>query len=198
MTNLCEDWRTATMFDKPKDSRLRYTKQCLFDAFLRALEEKPVAAITVSEISNDAGVSRKTFYKYYSDQFALLLAMQDDLFIGFEEELQGLPPNIFDIVPALIRFSGRHRVLLKAVYENRGEGNFIDRVVSYLYDAYHKEWEQQNPRLSQKDVEFLFFYVVSGLVGIIGHWLFKEPDMPAEEAIERAGYLMRLTTPQNA
>ena len=188
--------RTAIMFVTPKDSRQRYTKQCLFDSLLHHLEEKPVSAITVSEVCEDAGVSRKTFYKYYSDQFALLLAMQDDLFIGFEEELRKLPPNIFAIVPALIRFVGKHRVLLRAVYENRGEGNFIDRVISYLFDAYKKEWELQNPQLSKKEVEFLFFYVVNGIVGIIGHWLFEEPSMSADEVIERAAYLMKLTTPQ--
>ena len=184
------------MYIEPRDSRQRYTKQCLFDSFLSALEQKPVSAITVSEISEDAGVSRKTFYKYYSDQFALLLAMQDDLFAGFKEELENLPPNIFDIVPALIKFSGRHRVLLRAVYENRGEGNFIDKVINYLYVSYESIWEQQNPGLSKKDVEFLFSYVVSGLVGIIGHWLFNESDMEEEEVMRKADYLMKLTTPQ--
>lgn len=183
------------MFVKPKDSRQRYTKQCLFDSFLRALEKNPVSAITVSTICADAGVSRKTFYKYYTDQFALLLAMQSDLFIGFERELQDLQPNIFDIVPVLIRFSGQHRALLKAVYENRGEGNFIDKVINYLFDAYHVEWGEQNPQLSEKDVEFLFFYVVNGIVGIIGHWLFAEPDMPVEAVIKRAHFLMQLSTP---
>jgi len=183
------------MFVKPKDSRQRYTKECLFNAFTDALKTKPVSAITVSEISQAAGVSRKTFYKYYSDQFALLLAMQDDLFIGFEEELESLEPDIFAIVPALIGFVAEHHILIKAVYENRGEGNFIDRVVLYLFDAYHLVWEQQNPHLQKKDVEFLFYYVVSGIVGIIGHWLFDEPDMPTAEVIRQAGYLLALTTP---
>ena len=51
------------MYIEPKDSRQRYTKQCLFDSFSRALECKPVSEITVSEICDDAGISRKTFYK---------------------------------------------------------------------------------------------------------------------------------------
>lgn len=183
------------MYSKPKDSRQRYTKMCLFDSFLEALEKKSVSDITVSEVSDNAGISRKTFYKYYSDQFAILLAMQDDLFIGFQEELKTLPPNVFDITPALIRFTEKHRVLLKAAFENRGEGNFIDRVVDYLYGAYHEEWERQNPQMSEKDVEFLFYYVVSGLVGIIRHWLFVDPDMAADEVIARTDYLMKLSTP---
>ena len=183
------------MYDEPKDSRQRYTKQCLFDSFLRALETKPVSAITVSDISDDAGISRKTFYKYYNDQFALLVAMQDDLFVGFEAELNNLPANVFDIAPALIKFADRHKVLLKAVFENRGEGNFIDKVVDYLYASYHEAWEKENAQLSKKDVEYLFYYVASGLVGIIRHWLFEDPDMRADEVIMRADFLMKLSTP---
>lgn len=184
------------MYIEPKDSRQRYTKQCLFDSFLIALADKPVSDITVSEISERAGVSRKTFYKYYSDPFALLVAMQDDLFAGFERFVVQLPPNVFDMAPALIAFAGEHRVLVRASFENRGEGNFIDRVLAYLYDAYHEDWEKVNPQATKQDVKFLFHFVASGLVGIIRLWLFEEPSLTAEEVAAKADRLMRLSTPQ--
>lgn len=183
------------MYVEPRDSRQRYTKECLFSSFLKALETKPVSAITVSEISEEAGVSRKTFYKYYSDQFALLKAMQEDLFVGFEDALKTLPANVFDIAPALIGFANEHRVLIKAVFENRSEGNFIDRMIGYLYKAYHEDWERSNPEMSAKDVEFLFYYVTSGLVGIIQLWFYEEPEMPINEVVARAEFLMKLSTP---
>ena len=183
------------MYIEPKDSRRRYTKQCLFDSFLQALEIKPVSEITVSEICDQAGISRKTFYKYYSDQFALLLAMQDDLFAGFERYVEQLPPNVFDMAPALVSFASDHRVIIRSAFENRGDGNFIDRVIAYLYHAYHDDWERANPHMSQQDVTFLFHYVVSGLVGIIRLWLFEEPDLTADEVAKKADYLMRLSTP---
>jgi len=185
------------MYQKIVDSRQRYTMMCLFDSFLAALETHPVSDITVSQICENAGISRKTFYKYYSDQFGLLLAMQDDLFVGFQETLQNLPVNVFDITPELIRFANENRVLLKAAFENRGTDNFIDRVIDYLYDAYHVAWEGLNPKMSKKDVEFLFYYVTSGLVGIIRHWLFENPDMTPDEVIEQSNYLITLSTPEN-
>ena len=186
------------MYIEPKDSRQRYTKQCLFDSFSRALERKPVSEITVSEICEDAGVSRKTFYKYYSDQFALLLAMQDDLFAGFEGYVEQLPANVFDMAPALIAFASENRVLIRAAFENRGEGNFIDRVIAYLYDAYHGDWERANPEMDAQDVEFLFHFVVSGLVGVVRLWLFETPDLSAEEVSAKADYLMKLAATTDA
>ncbi|MBX9032448.1 TetR/AcrR family transcriptional regulator [Gordonibacter massiliensis (ex Traore et al. 2017)] len=183
------------MYVEPKDSRQRYTKQCLFSSFERALQDKPVSDITVSEICNDAGISRKTFYKYYSDPFALLLAMQDDLFAGLGERLAELPPDVYAISSAIIDFVAEHRVVTKAVFENRGEGNLIDRVLDQLYVTYHESWEQANPDMAESDVEFLFHYVTSGWVGIVRLWLFKYPSMDVDEVKARADSLMKLTTP---
>jgi len=184
------------MYLEPKDSRQRYTKRCLVDAFLNALETKQVSDITVIEISEASGISRKTFYKYYSDPFALLAALEEDLFAGFLQELETLPPVIFDITPALIKFSDRHRVLMRSVFENQRENGFIDQVMKYLYAAYHVEWEANNPLMPKHDVEYLFQYIVTGLIGIIRFWLLNDPELPAEELIKKANFLMALSEPK--
>jgi len=184
------------MYTKAKDPRQRYTKQCIFDAFLKASETKQVSAITVSEISENSGVSRKTFYKYYSDPYALLFALEDDLFVGFIQELETLPPVIFDITPALIEFTAKHRVLIRLAFENQRDNGFIDQVMKYLYATYRADWENNNPNLLKQDVEYLFQYVVTGLIGIIRFWLLNEPEMPAEELVKKAHYLMTLSQPQ--
>ena len=184
------------MFLKPKDSRQRYTKQCLEDAFIQALETKPVSAITVSELSNESGISRKTFYKYYSDPFALLSALQEDLFLELKEELKSLPENIFDITPTVIEFCEKHRTLVRSIFENQSQGGFNDKTTRHLYNTYHENWEQANPKMTKKDVEFLFQYVVSGLIGIIRHWLINNPKLSTTDLIQHADYLMKLSTPK--
>jgi AcrR family transcriptional regulator len=190
--------RRCIVYLKPKDSRLRYTKSCLFESFLGHLETKNVSDITVSEICEDAGISRQTFYKYYSDQFDLLVAMQDDLFEEFKARIENLPPDISVITPALIALGAEHRVLLCAAFANQGTGNFIDRVLDYLFETYHGVWEELNPNLSLCQVEFLFYYVTSGLVGVVRHWLFEQPDMGVEEVNACTQFLIEITTPEDA
>ncbi|MCL1890907.1 MAG: TetR/AcrR family transcriptional regulator [Coriobacteriia bacterium] len=184
------------MYVQPKDSRQRYTKECLSRVFLKILETKSLADITVSEISTAAGISRKTFYKYYSNPFAFLKALEEDLFVGFKQELATLPPNVFDITPSLIEFAEKHRVLVRAALENWDSHGFIDQALEYLYRTYRKDWEAANPDMSKRDVGFLFQYVVSGLVGVLRFWLVDNPKMPASEVISRADYLLRLSTPR--
>ena len=183
------------MEQHPRDSRLRYTKECLYESFMHFLEEKPVSDITVSEICDRAGISRKTFYKYYPDQFGLLASMQNDLFDRYREQLESRPADVREITPVLIRFADENRTLVKAVFANRGAGNFIDRMVDDLWATYHHDWEQANPDMEAIEVEYLFYYIVSGMVGIVRHWLCEHPEMDAAHVSERANLLLDLTDP---
>lgn len=180
---------------KPRDSRLRYTKECLYASFLEFLAEKPVSDITVIEICEKAGVSRKTFYKYYSDPFALLAAMQDDLFEEYRERLSGKPADIGQIMPELIQFVDDNRVLVKAAFANRGQSNFVDRVLDDLFATYRTAWEKENPKLNAGEVEALFYFAVSGLFGLVQHWLFANPDLSVEEVCAQAAMLMHIADP---
>ncbi len=179
----------------PRDSRKRYTKECLYRSFLELIAEKPVSDITVIEICEKAGVSRKTFYKYYSDQFALLSGMQDDLFADYRDRISAQDVDVFVIAPALIQFADENRVLLRAIFANRGEGNFIDRIQDDLFTTYKDAWEVANPNMPKDDVEALFYFVVSGLTGLVRHWLFDRPEMTAEQVSRQADTLMHLADP---
>ena len=48
------------------------TKKLLADAFLRQLNQKTLNKITVQDIADEAGVSRKTFYYYFQDIYDLM------------------------------------------------------------------------------------------------------------------------------
>ena len=183
---------------RPRDSRQRYTKKCLYDSFLNLLEGKAVSDITVVEICDGAGISRKTFYKYYSDPFALLVAMQDDLFEDYRSRLLGQPADVSQLMAVLIRFVDENRVLVRAAFANRGQGNFVDRVLEDLFAAYREAWEQANPAMSPADVEALFYFAVSGLFGIVQHWLEAHPEMMADDVIAQAAFLMRIADPHRA
>ena len=49
--------------------------------------------------------------------------------------------------------------------------------------------------MSKQDVEALFYFVVSGLVGLVRHWLCAQPDLDVETVITQADALMHLADP---
>ena len=65
------------------DARIRYTQSVLKQVLLSFLKEKPINRITVKEVCERAGLNRATFYAHYSDCFALLESIEEDLLEAF-------------------------------------------------------------------------------------------------------------------
>ncbi|MDD7718037.1 MAG: TetR/AcrR family transcriptional regulator, partial [Eubacteriaceae bacterium] len=61
------------------DARIRYTQRILKESFLTLLKQKPVNKITVKEVCEIAELNRATFYAHYSDCFALLESIEQEL-----------------------------------------------------------------------------------------------------------------------
>ena len=61
------------------DARKRYTQMILKQSFLKLLKEKPVNKITVKELCQLSQINRATFYTHYSDCFALLESIENEL-----------------------------------------------------------------------------------------------------------------------
>ena len=94
-----------------------HTKRALADSLKKAMKSKPFSKITVSEIIQDCGVNRKTFYYHFEDIFALLKWM-------FEEEAFEVIKN-FDL---LIHYEEAIRFVMNYVDEN-------DYIISCAYDS---------------------------------------------------------------
>ena len=62
------------------------TKKALVEAFGRLLAKKPFSKITVSDITEECGVSRMTFYYHFNDIYDLL---EWSLETSFEKAMQG-------------------------------------------------------------------------------------------------------------
>ena len=69
------------------DARKRYTQMILKQSFLKLLKEKPVNKITVKELCQLSQINRATFYTNYSDCFALLESIENELIDEFEKFL---------------------------------------------------------------------------------------------------------------
>ncbi len=70
------------------DARKRYKQMILKQSFLKLLKEKPVNKITVKELCELSQINRATFYTHYSDCFALLESIENELIDEFEKSLR--------------------------------------------------------------------------------------------------------------
>ena len=69
------------------DARIRYTQRILKESLLALLKQKPINKITVKEVCELAELNRATFYAHYSDCFALLEQIENELLEEFQDSL---------------------------------------------------------------------------------------------------------------
>ena len=97
------------------------TKRMLADSLKKAMKQKSFSKITVSEIIQDCGVNRKTFYYHFEDIYALLKWM-------FEEEAIEVVKH-FDL---LVDYEDAIRFIMNYVDEN-------DYIISCAYNSIGRE-----------------------------------------------------------
>ena len=100
------------------DARVRYTQHALKQALLTLLKEKSVNKITVKEVCELAELNRATFYSHYSDCFALLEAIENELLEAFAQSLTLI--KSFDVA-----------ALIEAIYDMIGKNEEACRVLIF-------------------------------------------------------------------
>ena len=99
----------------------KFTKQVIYDSFLRFLQVKPLDRITVKEIVEDCGINRKTFYYYFEDIYALA----DEILISRLDQLQEQMPA----EPS--SWKETLRTVAQYIYDNKKLAEHVFRAMGY-------------------------------------------------------------------
>lgn len=95
------------------------TRRALADALKRAMEKKPLAKISVSELTADCGMNRKTFYYHFSDIYTLLQWMLEEEAIKVVEQFD-LLVDYREAVLFAMDYVRRNKHLLCCAYDSMG------------------------------------------------------------------------------
>ena len=121
-----------------EDRRITKTKQNLKNTLWELLSEENFDKITVKEICDRAMTSRITFYNYYSDKYALLEAIFEDMNEDLTDHYEVLQRNNPDD-NAVIAFENLLDCFLEAEEQIRGIASNVNlqRNSVLVYPYYH-------------------------------------------------------------
>ena len=103
------------------------TEQAIFAATERLLVAEPLRDLSVAQIITEAGISRATFYFYFSSKFAVLVGLlgqvMDEIFEAVQPFVNRAPEDspadaIRRSLAGTIELWSRHRPALAAVHEH--------------------------------------------------------------------------------
>lgn len=161
-----------------RNATTEFLKECMADALLKLLKKKPMDAITVSEITEEADVGRVTFYRHFKAKEDLLYfkcQLIGDRWYGSMTPEQIADPayltrsffrlmdSIREMLTTLYR-ANLHHIVLLAIHRSMGE-------------------RKEGSGDSQYTAAFLSF----GIFGILTEWINggcqKSPEELAELAL---------------
>lgn len=151
-----------------------YTKKALSESLKRFMQTKPFSKITVSEIIEDCGLNRKTFYYHFADtrdllkwtfeQEAIEVVKSFDLLIDYE-----------DAILFVMDYLEKNQHMLNCVYDSVGR----DELKFFLYNDFFEignmivssAEKAVGVQLSEDYKRLVVAFYTEGIAGIIIEWM---------------------------
>ena len=166
-------------------------RECIATALIQLASQKPFSAITVSELTQRAGVSRMTFYRNYASKEDVFKNYLEDLTAAYREEIhRNGPPETFgeyEILCHCFRYFEAYQNFIRCpLHIGMGE-LLLNALSSHLMESYYIG-KKADPRL---------YYALQAYAGALYNiyitWLKNGMKEPAETM---AGIVYRLVDSQ--
>lgn len=164
--------------DTKKDLRIKRTEKAIRTAFIKLMQKSSFDRILVKDITDEAMISRNTFYLHYADKYDLLDSVCNDLIMKLQCAVYSEiinEPGVFDITyPKKLMLSA-----YKTIDENRELYKLLlmDESVRVFRLKLRKVCEVLIQDI-QGDLSWIdgcsLEYMFDGLVGVIKYWVTHE------------------------
>lgn len=153
---------------KRTDARVRYTRRVLKETFLELLKEKPVNKITVKEVCARAELNRATFYAHYSDCFALLESIEQELIEAFERSLKMIDPlDVSALIEAIYAMVKQHETACRVLVFQGASPSVLRRMIDLAREESIRSWKKQLRGASDAELEMLYTHLSNGLMHVV-------------------------------
>lgn len=162
------------------------SKQKMIKALLLVMEQYDYKEITVTQITQEAQLSRKTFYRLFSDKDDVLRLFCEKLFhqCFAQIKLQKIQ-NYWDVVQVYFDFWEARKDLLSLLQKN----NLLSHVFEYSYRYSTEIFEfvrsKEVATSFALPLPYMLAYSVGGMHSMLLKWAEKGMDVPSSELISK-------------
>jgi len=153
---------------RKSDARVRYTQRVLKESFLFLLQKKPVNKITVKEVCELAELNRATFYAHYSDCFALMAEIEQELLDAFEQSLRLIEGfDVSMLISAIYTMIEQNEDACRVLIFNGASPSILSRMIVLAKEDSISTWKQQLYHASDAELEMLYIHLSNGLMNVV-------------------------------
>ena len=147
------------------------------ECLLELMQKMPYEDITVTQLCQAAGVTRRVFYHLFSSKTGALYALIDRMVLAFESYSE----DIHDELLRFFRYWREQQQFLDVLQENNMSGLLLERMISRVLeeDFDVRYWLRSNgwPNHDKEAIIFGF----TGLMGLVYSWYHTDYRQTPEE-----------------
>lgn len=157
------------MYKLCRTAQSAWRQRELEQGLLRAMLKQHFDEISISELCDDLGVPRKSFYRYFSSKEGALIALLDHTLLEFyNADSVPLIGAVREDLDRFFLFWYDHRDLLEALHRSQLSGFLVQRSTmlaekEYLMPGFIARWPKQFQHVA-------ICFAVSGLMSMVMQW----------------------------
>lgn len=175
---------------KKKNAENLIVRESIFSALMQLMSKKAFEDITVTEITQRAGVSRMGYYRNYNDKKDILVAHLDDLFEHYWSQIQTKPQNDFQSACLYFNYFRKNRLFLMNLLEAGLTQMIFERHDYYLQTIFKDLYKDVS--LESKSEKYIVGFLSGGLLKVLIAWARDGMVESTEDMAEIVCELMKL------
>ena len=160
--------------------RAQMTRLLLKTALIELMQKKPFNEITIKEICQQADLNRTTFYLHYTDQFALLSDVENEVYQKTLETLKNVKPaaDAPGMIETFLQYVKSNASLFRILFFDAGSEPFRSRFIQNMLGNL-----RVNIPLScaAEEEPYILSFLMQGSVHMIMEWIRRDFDISSEQ-----------------
>lgn len=168
---------------KKENQRIKFTKALLKNSLIELMHNKSINKITVKELCENADINRSTFYLYYTDQFALLKEIEEELLLNAKQHLKKIDSDLNNLhyLKELLYYMKANSDIFYTLLCRQENMSFQ---TAFINTSIGNLKINLNLQCDEKTSNYIYRYVTMGCLSLITKWFEAGFDMSPEELAE--------------
>lgn len=176
------------------DKRILKTKLAIHNAFQKLIQEKEMSDISICELTNEAHVTRSTFYMYYNTISDVRDDIENSILSNIDKVMRDTDaasvfinpyPFLSVLVKQIVAFDEKNKYILN---ENN-YGRLSEKISQMIVDRFLKVIERSGQDTARAKYIIVFF--ASGILESFKMWYNHQSTLSLEELCRRMSNLIR-------
>ena len=163
------------------------TKKALAESLKRIMKTKPFSKVTVSEIIQDCGVNRKTFYYHFEDIYALLKWVFDEEAMETVKNFNMLTDHM-DAIYFIMDYVEKNDYIVNCVNDSAGRDElkrfFCTDLMSIITSVINESEEKQNSWLDPEFKEYVAGFYTEAISCMLINWAKNKDKLDKDKVVE--------------